>query len=147
MTIQLYVHDHYLKEFDSKVNRIDGNYVEIEQTAFYAESGGQSGDSGVLNNEKVLYTKFIEKRHVHVMENEPSFAEGDAVRARHIMEYFLLKHFGNMKRTGSMVEENKDRADYKHIGRLDQYLLKKVEEDTNNFIKKGLSYNNNRILE
>jgi alanyl-tRNA synthetase len=150
MTIQLYNSDHYLKEFDAEVTRINGVYVELDQTAFYAESGGQIGDTGTLNDETVAYTKYIDNRHVHIMENEPSFKEGDVIHgvinwdrryrtmrlhsASHMMEYFLWKHFGYMKRTGSYVDENKDRADYEHEGRLDPDTLRRVEADTNKFL-------------
>ena len=153
MTVRLYDEDHYLREFDAKVMAVDGNHVELDMTAFYAESGGQSGDTGTLNEENVVYTKYIDERHVHVMENEPSFKVGDTVHgvidwdrryrimklhsASHMMEYFLWKHFGYMKRTGSNVDDKKDRADYLHEERLDPETLKKVETDTNNFLVEG----------
>ena len=153
MTIRLFDEDHYLKEFDAKVIWIDENLVELNQTVFYAEGGGQHGDTGTLNDEKVVYTKFVDERLVHIMEELPCFKVGDIVHgvidwdrryrimrlhtASHIMEYFLWKHFGYMKRTGSNVDDKKDRADYVHDGRLDPDILKQVEEDTNQFLKGG----------
>lgn len=154
MTVRLYNEDHYLKEFDAKVVGIDGVYVELDQTAFFPESGGQSGDTGVLKDAKVVNTKYLEdEKLVHFLEEEPSFKIGDTVHcaldwdrrynimklhsASHMMEYFLWKHFGYMKRTGSNVDERKDRADYLHDKRLDPDTLKKVEEDTNEFLAEG----------
>jgi Ser-tRNA(Ala) deacylase AlaX len=151
MTIRIYDEDHYLREFDAKVTSISGKNVELDQTVFYAESGGQSGDTGTLDGEKVVYTKYSEgDNHVHVMMDEPSFKVGDTVRgeidwdrryrimklhsASHMMEYFLWKYYGYMKRTGSNVDERKDRADYLHDGRLDPETLKKVKIDTNKFL-------------
>jgi Ser-tRNA(Ala) deacylase AlaX len=151
MTIKLYYEDHYLNEFEARVVCIENKFVELDQTAFYGEGGGQSGDIGTLNNEKVMSTIFLDDdRHVHVMEKEPSFKVGDTVHglidwdrryrimrlhtASHLMEYFLWNHFGYMKRTGSNVDDRKDRADYLHSKRLDPETLKKVEEDTNMFI-------------
>ena len=154
MTIRLYDEDHYLKEFDAKVVRINDNLVELDQTAFYAEAGGQHGDTGTLNGETVVYTKYLEDdRHVHIMEEAPRFKVGDTVHgvidwerryrimrlhsASHMMEHFLWKHFGYMKRTGSNVDDKKDRADYVHEGRLDPDKLRQTEEDTNKFLKEG----------
>lgn len=154
MTIRLYDEDHYLQEFDAKVVWVQDNLVELDQTAFYVDSGGQQGDSGTLNGEPVVYTKYDEnEKHVHIMETQPSFKVGDIVHgvidwdrryrimklhsASHMMEYFLWKHFGYMKRTGSNVDDKKDRADYVHDGRLDPETLKKVEEDTNKFLVDG----------
>lgn len=151
MTIKLYDSNHYLREFDAKVLSINDNLVELDQTAFYAESGGQHGDTGTLNGEPVVYTKYDENnRLVHIMENQPGFKVGDTVHgvihwnrryrimklhsASHMMEYYLWKHFGYMKRTGSNVDDKKDRADYEHDGRLDPEILKQVEAETNKFL-------------
>jgi alanyl-tRNA synthetase len=153
MTTRLYDEDQYLKTFTAMVTQIDGKHVELDKTAFYAESGGQSGDSGTLNGKKVIYTKYIDDFHIHIMEQEPMFRIGDLVQgvidwdrrysimklhsASHIMEYFLWKNFGYMERTGSSVDEKKDRADYLHDGRLDAEKLKKTEDDTNSFLVLG----------
>ncbi len=153
MTIKLYNEDHYLSEFDAKVISIEGSLVELDQTTFYAESGGQSGDTGTLNEEKVVYTKYIDDKLVHVMDKEPTFNVGDTVHgiidwdrryrimklhsASHMMEYYLWKHFGYMKRTGSNVDDKKDRADYENEERLDPETLNIVEEDTNKFLTGG----------
>ena len=151
MTIKLYNKDHYLREFDAKVVSVDGNLVELDKSAFFPDSSGQAGDTGILNGEKVVCTKYLEdEKFVHVMEAEPGFKVGDVVHgvldwdrrynimklhsASHIMEHFLWKHFGYMKRTGSNVDDVKDRADYLHDGRLDPEKLKQVEEDTNSFL-------------
>jgi Ser-tRNA(Ala) deacylase AlaX len=154
MTIKLYDSNHYLREFDAKVLSINDNLVELDQTAFYAESGGQHGDTGTLNGEPVVYTKYDENnRLIHIMENQTGFKVGDTLHgvidwnrrykimklhsASHIMEYYLWKHFGYMKRTGSNVDDKKDRADYEHDGRLDPETLKQVEADTNKFLLEG----------
>ncbi len=52
---RLYDKDHYLKEFDAIVTKIHEKNVELNRTAFYPESGGQCGDNGTINEEKVVY--------------------------------------------------------------------------------------------
>ncbi|MCP5048303.1 MAG: hypothetical protein GY940_14120 [bacterium] len=55
--MKLFWQDPYMKEFDSTVIDIDEDKVILEQTAFYAESGGQMGDTGHLNGVPVLDTR------------------------------------------------------------------------------------------
>ena len=153
-TVKLYDRDHYLREFEAEVVAVDACGVELDRTAFYAEAGGQAGDTGALGSERVIDTKIdVDGVIVHHMENLPGFKVGDVVEgvidwerryrimrlhtASHIMEYYLWNHYGYMKRTGSFVDEKKDRADYIHEDRLDPDTLKKVESDTNGFLAEG----------
>ncbi|MGC8811992.1 MAG: alanyl-tRNA editing protein, partial [Candidatus Aenigmatarchaeota archaeon] len=41
MTRKLFWEDSYLKEFEAKVLRIEGNKVFLDQTCFYPKGGGQ----------------------------------------------------------------------------------------------------------
>ena len=153
-TVKLYDRDHYLREFEAEVVAVDACGVELDRTAFYAEAGGQAGDTGALGSERVIDTKIdVDGVIVHHMENLPGFKVGDVVEgvidwerryrimrlhtASHIMEYYLWSHYGYMKRTGSFVDKKKYRADYIHEERLDTDTMKKVESDTNGFLAEG----------
>jgi len=133
-TVRLYDDDPYLERFSGAVVGFRGGGVVLNRTAFYAEAGGQAGDTGWLGGVRVVDTKVGDGGDiVHIMEEPPGFKVGDAVdglidwgrrcrimrlhTASHIMEYFLWEHFGYMERTGSYVDERKDRADYVHEGR------------------------------
>lgn len=49
VTELLYLKDHYLREFDSKVASIENNFITLEQTAFYPTGGGQPNDTGSVS--------------------------------------------------------------------------------------------------
>lgn len=69
--------DSYIKEFDAKVIESKDNYVILDKTGFYPESGGQPSDTGFLNGVKVLQvTKKDEIRHI-LEKND--FKENDVV--------------------------------------------------------------------
>lgn len=153
MTAKLYDKDHYLGEFDARVVGVEGDAVELDQTTFYAEAGGQAGDTGTLNGARVADTRVDGGRILHFMESPPGFSPGDRVHgvvdwdrryrimklhtASHIMEHYLWMHLGYAERTGSFVDDRKDRADYRYEERLDPEKLKRVEEDTNRFLSEG----------
>ena len=52
---KLFEVDAYLKEFKAKIKGIakDENRIELDQTAFYAKSGGQPGDTGIIEVEGI----------------------------------------------------------------------------------------------
>ena len=48
MTKQLYLNDAELRSFEAVVTDVDDSRIELDQTAFYATSGGQPQDTGHL---------------------------------------------------------------------------------------------------
>ena len=52
---KLFEDDAYLREFKAKIISVvkDDNRIELDQTAFYAKSGGQPGDTGTIEVEGI----------------------------------------------------------------------------------------------
>jgi alanyl-tRNA synthetase len=152
-TVTLYDSNPYLKSFQARVIAIKGKELELDQTAFYPEGGGQAGDTGAIGGIRVLDTRKNDDAIIHVMESELGFTPGEELEcalnwerrhrimrlhsAAHIMEHFLWKRLGHIDRLGSFVDDAKDRADYSYEGKLPAEELKKVEEDTNAFLSEG----------
>ena len=152
-TKKLFNDDPYLTSFKGKVMRVDGNDVELDQTAFYPEGGGQVGDTGIIGGVRVVDTQKDNGTIRHILEAPPVFGVGDEVEgeidwdrrylimklhsAAHIMEHFFWQNIGMMERVGSRVDEKKDRADYVYEGRLPAEGLAKAQEDTNVFLAEG----------
>lgn len=154
-TKRQYCGDPYQKSFEAKVEKIEGGKVWLDQTCFYPESGGQAGDIGSINGQKVTDTQFDqEKNIVHFLENEPSFQVGDSVcgeidwerrckimrvhAASHIMEHFLFQVFGSLKLVGSHLNEKYDSSTYETEDRLNPEKIEEVERRANEFIAKDL---------
>ncbi len=108
--------------------------VVLDTTPFYAESGGQIGDSGIIENDnlklEVITTFKVNKLFVHrckllngeVTIGEKVHAAIDLPRrnqikvhhtSAHLLQAALIKVVGNeVKQAGSQVEENRMRFDF-----------------------------------
>lgn len=150
-------------ECDAKIlATIDGEgYVDVvlDKTPFYAECGGQTGDSGIIENEnvklEVLTTFKVNKLFVHrcqIVNGEINIGENvnakidrtrrEEVRihhtSAHLLQAALIKVLGDeVKQAGSQVEENRMRFDFTFSRAMTSDELFKVEDIMNNWVQKG----------
>lgn len=151
-------------ECDAKIlATIDGEgYVDVvlDKTPFYAECGGQVGDSGVIENEnlklEVLTTFKVNKLFVHRCEvvngeitiGEKVHAKIDVARreeirlhhsSAHLLQAALVKVLGDeVKQAGSQVEENRMRFDFTFSRAMESDEIFKAEEIVNKWIAAAL---------
>ena len=151
-------------ECDAKIlATIEGDgYVDIvlDKTPFYAECGGQVGDSGVIESEnlkaEVLTTFKVNKLFVHrsnVINGE--IIIGDKVKAMidvprreeirlhhssaHLLQAALIKVLGDeVHQAGSQVEPDRMRFDFSFSRAMTPEEIFKVEDIMNDWIAKGL---------
>jgi Ser-tRNA(Ala) deacylase AlaX len=74
--------DPYLADLDTRIAAVDGNDVTVEQTIFYALSGGQQSDAGTIGGRRVLQARKAGKEIVYTLEPGHDFKPGDPVRMR-----------------------------------------------------------------
>jgi len=151
-------------ESDAKVLAlIEGEgYIDVvlDKTPFYAECGGQIGDSGYLTNEtlkaEVLTTFKVNHLFVHrcqVINGEINV--GDSVHAAidlakreeirvhhtsaHLLQAALIKVVGDeVKQAGSLVEENRMRFDFTFSRAMTPQEIQKTEDILNKWIAEKL---------
>ncbi|KXB04229.1 hypothetical protein AKJ49_02310, partial [candidate division MSBL1 archaeon SCGC-AAA382A03] len=58
MTKKIYFEDCYVKEFDAVAEKVNNEQINLDQTAFYPEGGGQPSDTGTIGDARV---KKVEK--------------------------------------------------------------------------------------
>ena len=150
-------------EADAKIlATVEGDgYVDIvlDKTPFYAECGGQVGDSGVIENEnmkaEVLTTFKVNQLFVHraklingeITTGEKVKAMIDVARreeirlhhtSAHLLQAALIKVLGDeVHQAGSLVEENRMRFDFTFNRAMTPEEIFKVEDIMNNWISKG----------
>ena len=130
----------------------DDVIVITDQTPFYAESGGQVGDRGLINNSNVYDTKlFAGKIHGHFtkltdkisVEEEVNLKINQAIRnkiranhsATHLLQCALRKVLGkHVVQRGSLVNDVKLRFDFTHNSALTTEELSEIEQVVNGMI-------------
>lgn len=132
-------------------------YLVLDQTPFYAESGGQVGDTGIIESDtgrfEVSDTRKDGEVFVHVGQLvSGTFAEGDSVTAKidsrrrqgirrahsatHILHYALQKHVSrNAHQQGSKVEDDWLRFDYSNAQPVPEEQLIQIEQTANQCVE------------
>lgn len=84
MTVELFRDDSYTKELDVIVSEVIPEGLIFDKTIFYPEGGGQPGDEGFVTSDKnktrVLGTKYINQKLVHLVEETQDFKKNDKVK-------------------------------------------------------------------
>jgi len=132
--------------------------IVLNKTPFYAESGGQAGDTGWLKNEnetiEVLNTLKENNLIVHLTEvlplfpEKPFFAGVDAEKrlatannhtATHLMHSALRQVLGtHVEQKGSLVNFERLRFDFSHFGKVTSDELKAIEKIVNKKIRENI---------
>ncbi len=132
----------------------------VDKTPFYAESGGQIGDTGIIESETgtAIVLDTIKKADVivHIIEvTRGSFKLGQKIQlkvdrkkreetarhhsATHLLHAALRKVLGeHVKQSGSLVTPERLRFDFSHFSALTQEEIKTIEDLVNEQILKDI---------
>ena len=159
-------YDHFT--CDAKVIGIfkDGNKVDslsdsgeiiLDNTCFYAESGGQVADIGTIRNDNFFANvidvkKAPHKQHLHHIENiQGSIKIGDKIHGSidlprrikikanhsslHLLQSALIKVLGDhIAQAGSYVCDEYARFDFTHFEKVNDEQLREIENIVNEYI-------------
>ena len=155
--------DNKIKTSISKYRKIKDDYYEVilEKTPFYAESGGQIGDSGQIESSNTLFcvedTYYLDNEICHFGQlKEGSFTaqeieviasvdnnKRDSLKSNHTSTHLLHKALkvvlGNeVQQAGSLVSDNHLRFDFTYYKKVNSNGLNEIENIVNNIIRKNI---------
>ena len=136
----------------------DGYQLVLASTPFYAESGGQVGDHGVLEfaggRIEVIDTKKDNDLIIHFTNEIPADISGDLVAkvdpvkrkhtalhhsATHLLHAALRRILGtHVAQKGSLVNEEHLRFDFSHFARVTEEETRKIEQLVNEKIRENI---------
>jgi len=135
-----------------------GFQIVLETTPFYAESGGQVGDTGVLefndSSVEVIDTKKENNLVIHFTAELPATIEGAVVAkvntnnrknisahhsATHLLHAALRQVLGNhVAQKGSLVNAAQLRFDFSHFAKVSDDEMKQIESIVNEKIRENI---------
>ncbi len=157
---------------DSVSKAIAGEQIRVvlDQTPFYAESGGQVGDSGeilarqgkpakltVTDTQKIddvfLHTATVEEGQVRVNDSVEALVDESRRlsimrnhTSTHLLQAALRKVLGeHVQQQGSVVDENRLRFDFTHPQGLSQQERDAVEAEVNRHVRANIHVEKNEM--
>ena len=145
-----------------KVNQKGKDFYQVvlTKTPFYAEMGGEIGDTGTLGNVRVLDTKKENNLAVHLCTELPEGIEDTLVAtvdtdrrqaiacnhsATHIIHYALRQVLGeHVEQKGSYVTAESLRFDFSHFQKVTPEQLREAEILANKIIRHDLPLEESR---
>ncbi|KJY83868.1 alanyl-tRNA synthetase [Vibrio galatheae] len=143
----------YQTKLNAQVTHVNENSVELSQTIFYAESGGQESDKGTIGGIPVNKAIKRQSRIVYQLESKPNFTTGDTVEicidwerryalmklhfaAEVVLELFY-KHFAGIVKIGAHISQDKSRIDFEWPQNISKQL-KHIELEAQRLIDADL---------
>jgi alanyl-tRNA synthetase len=144
-----------------ELSRGEEGQVLLDRTPFYAESGGQIGDTGFLTCEsgaaevrdtqapmRHLNLQVVRVREGRLRTGDTVVAEVDRPRRQAVMRSHDATHLvhaalrdvvgTHVKQAGSLVGPDRFRFDFSHYASLSDEILGQVEDDVNDVIRQDL---------
>ena len=136
----------------------------LNRTPFYAESGGQVGDTGILKSgeDKIIITDTLKENNliIHFCNKLPkdisatfhAKVDGDRRRlitsnhsATHLLHSALKLVLGeHVNQKGSLVNKEATRFDFSHFAKVTDEEIAKIEEIVNTKIRENISLDERR---
>ncbi len=145
----------FTSKAQARAIKIEGNEVVLDKTPFYAESGGQEADFGMINGINVVDVQSSNGVIVHTLEDKPNFLVNNIVNcevdidrrlrlmvhhtATHLISASCRKILGKHAwQEGAHKGPNKAHIDIAHHERLSDSDISKIEAMANKFIFNGI---------
>lgn len=152
-TKRLFWQDPYQTECEAQITKIENNKIYLDQTVFFAFSGGQISDQGTINEVKVTNATDEGEEISYELEQNP-FKPGDKVTIKidkdfrnrvmrlhsavHLVDFISRKYLKELVPIiGSNITDQKSRIDYLYPQNISD-KIPKIQQEAEQIIKENL---------
>ena len=134
MTTKMFWVDPYLTKLDTRVAAVRENEIALEQTIFYALSGGQESDAGTIGGRPVIEARKDGQSIVYRLDSGHGLSAGDPVTvaidwerryrlmrlhfAAEIVLELMYRKFEGVPKVGAHIAQEKARIDFGWTGSI-----------------------------
>jgi Ser-tRNA(Ala) deacylase AlaX len=149
MTTKVFWQDPYLTELETTVKTVNGNQITVNETIFYAFSGGQESDYGTIGDYKVLDARKDGKEIFYTLDDNHTLAIGDKVEiiidwqrryslmrlhfAAELVLELVCHRFSEIIKVGAHIAQNKARIDFEWSQKISPFITE-IQQDVQNII-------------
>jgi len=161
------IKSHLLRYRKIKAKGKDLYQLVFAETPFYAESGGQVGDTGYIEVDgqkiSIIDTQSENNLTMHFTKELPENTEAEMTlvvsaskrrqteanhTATHLLHYALRKVLGeHVEQKGSLVEADRFRFDFAHFEKMTREQIEEVEDIVNSLIQQDIPLNEQSNVE
>jgi len=154
MTRKIFWEEPYLTELETTVTSVQGNDITVDQTIFYAQSGGQESDYGSINNRRVIQAYKEGKEIIYTMEDGHGLQPGDQVKmvidwqrryqlmrlhfAAEVILELVYEKLEGIEKIGAHIAQDKARIDFRWEGNISK-IFPVLEKEATKVIEANLT--------
>ena len=138
MTIKIFWQDPYLTQLETHVTTVKGSQITVDETIFYAFSGGQESDHGTIGGHQVLGARkegqelfYTLAANHHLQVGDPVTVSIDWERryklmrlhfAAEIVLELVCKQFPDVQKVGAHIAQDKSRIDFEWSQNISPFI-------------------------
>ncbi|NWG03541.1 MAG: alanyl-tRNA editing protein [Syntrophaceae bacterium] len=128
MTQKIFWENPYLTQLKTSLAHVKGEDITVEETIFFAFSGGQESDDGTIGDRRVLQARIKGQEIIYTLEGGHGFRPGDQVSMRidwkrryrlmrlhfaaEIVLQLVYRKWDSIKKIGAHIASDKARIDF-----------------------------------
>lgn len=128
MTRKLFWEAPYMTQLDTKITSVNENEITVQETIFYALSGGQESDAGTIGGKSVLQARKQGHEIIYTLDEGHGLQAGEQVKmnidwgrryqlmrlhfAAELVLELAYKHLQPIEKIGAHIAQDKARIDF-----------------------------------